>query len=147
MRIESHTASIAARRSRAVTEMLAGRFPPMPMLRSGRVLIVSCLLMSGAVAFSACSSGGSSQAVPSDPVLALGQQIYKANCASCHGQRGGGGIGPKLAGLVAERYPNIADQEAVIANGRGSMPKFGSRLSAEEINAVVRYTRELLGAE
>jgi mono/diheme cytochrome c family protein len=119
----------------------------MSMLRTGRVLLASGVLIVGAVVFSACSSGGSPEAVPSDPVLAVGQQIYKANCASCHGQKGGGGIGPKLAGLVAERYPNIADQEAVIANGRGSMPKFGSRLSTEEINAVVRYTRELLGAE
>ena len=117
------------------------------MLRTGRVILASCLHIVSAGVFSACSSGGSPEAVPSDPVLALGQQIYKANCASCHGQKGGGGIGTKLAGLVAKKYPNIADQEALIANGRGSMPKFGSRLSAEEINAVARYERELLGAE
>jgi mono/diheme cytochrome c family protein len=80
-------------------------------------------------------------------VLAQGQQIYKANCATCHGQAGGGGIGPKLAGLVEKRYPDIADQEAVIINGRSSMPKFGNRLSAEEINAVARYEREALGTK
>jgi mono/diheme cytochrome c family protein len=119
----------------------------MSMLRAGRVLLASCALIGGAAAFSACASGGSSEAVPSDPVLAQGQQIYVANCASCHGQKGGGGIGTKLAGLVAKKYPNIADQEAVIANGRSSMPKFGSRLSPEEINAVARYEREALGVE
>lgn len=119
----------------------------MSMLRTGRVILASCVLIVGAGVFSACSSGGSSEAVPSDPVLAQGQQIYKANCASCHGQKGGGGIGTKLAGLVAKKYPNIADQEAVIANGRSSMPKFGSRLSPEEINAVARYERELLGTD
>jgi cytochrome c oxidase subunit 2 len=118
----------------------------MPMLRSGRVLLASGLLMSAVTMFSACSSGGSSQAVPSDPVLARGQQIYTQNCASCHGQAGGGGLGPKLAGLVAKKYPNIADQEAVIANGRSSMPKFSGRLDAAEINAVARYEREFLGA-
>ena len=63
------------------------------------------------------------------------------------GQAGGGGLGPKLAGLVEKKYPNIADQEAVIANGRSSMPKFGSRLSPAEINAVARYEREVLGAK
>lgn len=119
----------------------------MSMLRSGRVLLASCVLIIGAATFSACASDDSSQAVPSDPVLALGQQIYRANCASCHGQKGGGGIGTKLAGLVAKKYPNIADQEAVIANGRSSMPKFGNRLSAEEITAVARYERELLGTD
>lgn len=119
----------------------------MSMLRTGRVFLASCFLIACASAFSACSTGGSSEAVPSDPVLAQGQQIYKANCASCHGQKGGGGIGTKLAGLVAKKYPNIADQEAVIANGRSSMPKFGSRLSAEEITAVARYERELLGTD
>ncbi len=103
--------------------------------------------MGAATLFAACSSGGSSIAVPSDPVLAQGQQIYTQNCASCHGQKGGGGIGTKLAGLVEKKYPNIADQEAVIANGRSSMPKFGSRLSAAEINAVARYERESLGVE
>ena len=110
-------------------------------------MFASCVLIGAATLFSACASGGSSEAVPSDPVLAQGQQIYRANCASCHGQAGGGGIGPKLAGLVEKRYPDIADQEAVIANGRSSMPKFGSRLSAEEINAVARYEREALGAK
>ncbi|MSW45550.1 MAG: c-type cytochrome [Actinobacteria bacterium] len=119
----------------------------MPMLRSGRVLLASGVLMGAATLFAACSSGGSSIAVPSDPVLAQGQQIYTQNCASCHGQKGGGGIGTKLAGLVEKKYPNIADQEAVIANGRSSMPKFGSRLSAAEINAVARYERESLGVE
>ena len=117
------------------------------MLRSGRVLFATCVLIGAATIFSACSSGGSSEAVPSDPVLAQGQQIYRANCASCHGQAGGGGLGPKLAGLVEKKYPNIADQEAVIANGRSSMPKFGSRLSPAEINAVARYEREVLGAK
>jgi len=116
--------------------------------RSGRVLLASCVLILGASVFSACASGGgSSEAVPSDPVLAQGQQIYKANCATCHGQAGGGGLGPKLAGMVAQKYPDIADQEAVIANGRSSMPKFSQRLSSDEINAVARYEREALGTK
>jgi mono/diheme cytochrome c family protein len=56
-------------------------------------------------------------------------------------------MGPKLAGVVANRYPNIEDQKAVIANGNGSMPKFGGAngLSDEQITAVARYEREVLG--
>jgi mono/diheme cytochrome c family protein len=95
----------------------------------------------------ACSSGSTPIATPSDPVLAEGQSIYNQNCASCHGANGGGGFGKKLAGVVVTKYPNIADQEALIENGKGSMPAFGSKLTAEQITAVTRYTREVLGTE
>jgi mono/diheme cytochrome c family protein len=91
-----------------------------------------------------CSAGG--PPTPNDPVLAQGQQIYTARCASCHGVSGGGGIGPALAGRMTERFPDSADQAALIANGvQGtSMRAFGEVLSASEIEAVVRYTRETL---
>ena len=57
---------------------------------------------------------------------------------------GGGGAGPKLAGRMEDVYPDIADQIAVIANGRGSMPAFGSALTPEQIEAVAKYEREVL---
>ncbi len=95
--------------------------------------------------FALASCGSDDTATPSDPVLAQGQRVYDTNCASCHGRKGDGGLAPKLAGLMTSRYPDIADQEAVIANGRANMPGFAQRLSAEEINAVARYEREFLG--
>lgn len=71
-----------------------------------------------------------------------GQAVYTAECAKCHGARGQGGLGPQLAGgRMAERYPDAADQVAVVARGRGGMPAFGNSLSAEQIAAVVAYTR------
>ena len=115
-------------------------------MRSPRVLAAGLILVIGATAFAACSSDSTPVATPTDPVLAEGQSIYNQNCASCHGANGGGGFGKKLAGVVATKYPNIADQEAIIAGGKGSMPAFGSKLSAEQITAVSRYTRESLGA-
>jgi mono/diheme cytochrome c family protein len=51
-----------------------------------------------------------------------------------------GGFGPTLAGVVVQRYPNIADQVAVVTNGRGSMPSFASSLTPAQITAVVEYT-------
>lgn len=96
----------------------------------------------GATFVAACSSA-QTPATPADPTLAEGQQIYNSNCASCHGAGGGGGYGPKLAGRVADRYPNIADQIAVIANGKNSMPAFGKKLTAEQIDAAAQYTRWL----
>ena len=93
----------------------------------------------------ACSSDGPS--TPDDAVLAQGQQVYNGSCASCHGVDGGGGLGRKLAGQVEEVFPDIEDQIAVVRDGRPgtNMPAFGDRLSPEEIEAVVRYTREHLG--
>jgi len=116
-------------------------------MRAPRVLVASLMLVAGVSLFAACSGGGSSPAAPSDnPVLVEGQQIYSQNCASCHGAAGGGGYGPKLAGVVSTKYPNIDDQIALITNGKGAMPSFSKKLTAEQITAVTRYTREVLGS-
>lgn len=111
------------------------------MLR--RPLALAAVVFAVALGGAACATS-ETPAAPSDPVLAEGQQIYLANCASCHGRGGGGGLGPKLSGVVADRYPNIEDQKAVILNGRGSMPAFKTRFTAEQVEAVARYTRESL---
>lgn len=49
-----------------------------------------------------------------------GTSVYAANCASCHGAAGGGGIGPSLrmAGLTRETVA------AIVRNGKGNMPAF-----------------------
>lgn len=80
-----------------------------------------------------------------DPVLAQGRAVYAGHCASCHGRSGGGGQGPRLNnGAVVENYPDIVDQVAVVADGRGTMPSFAERLTGRQIDAVTRYTREVL---
>ena len=80
-----------------------------------------------------------------DPVLAEGRQIFADNCATCHQPDGSGGRGPRINdGRVVENYPDPADQIELVTNGRGGMPAFGERLGAEQIEAVVRYTREVL---
>jgi mono/diheme cytochrome c family protein len=71
-----------------------------------------------------------------------GGKIYVANCARCHGAHGQGNIGPQLSGgVVVNDFPNVADQVAVVANGRGGMPAFGHTLSAAQIRQVVDFTR------
>lgn len=109
-----------------------------------RAVIVGVVLVVTALVLVACG-GNDSGATPSDPVLAQGQQVYKAHCSTCHGSKGQGGSGMKLAGKVAQSYPDIDDQIAVIENGRSSMPAWKNSLSAEEITAVARYERECLG--
>ncbi len=78
--------------------------------------------------------------------LLTGERIYVAQCASCHGIQGEGGIGTRLGGgAVVENYADIEAQISVITNGRRNMPQFGSSLTASEIESVARYERERLG--
>ncbi|MDG2428931.1 MAG: cytochrome c [Acidimicrobiales bacterium] len=78
-----------------------------------------------------------------DPVLVRGREVWSQACASCHGSDGSGGRGPSLLSVV-DRYPSSLEQVRLVSSGRGSMPGFGSRYSMEELDAVVRYTREVL---
>jgi len=45
---------------------------------------------------------------------------------------------------VEERFPAFADQVGLVADGRGSMPGFSGRYDPDDLEAVVRYTREVL---
>jgi mono/diheme cytochrome c family protein len=99
----------------------------------------------------AAGCAGESPEVPvgsdgrADAVLLQGRDIFSTRCATCHGADGGGGQGPKLNdGRVAESYPDIAAQIAVVTGGLNGMPSFSNLLGEEEIEAVVRYTREVL---
>ena len=64
----------------------------------------------------------------SDP----GQAVYAANCASCHGASGNGGIGPSLrrAGLTRDTLT------AITLHGKGTMPAFPN-LQGKELSALV----------
>jgi mono/diheme cytochrome c family protein len=109
---------------------------------------IGALVVAVALLFTACSSEDTptlSGEQADDAELVLGQQVYADDCARCHGDAGGGGAGPKLAdGNVVDHFPDPAAQAEVIRDGRGSMPAWGSKLTPEEIDAVVRYTREVL---
>lgn len=101
------------------------------------------------LALGACA--GESPEVPLGPdgqpdaELSLGRDVYSRRCANCHGSSGGGGTGPKLSdGDVLEAYPDPAEQRLIIAEGRNAMPAFSGSLSSAELDAVVRYTREVL---
>ena len=74
--------------------------------------------------------------------LVVGEQVFAANCSTCHGAHGEGAVGPRLSGgAVVRRYPDKADQIAVVTNGRAGMPAWKGRLTPAQIAAVVEYTR------
>jgi mono/diheme cytochrome c family protein len=107
------------------------------------VNVVEILAVIGAVAFVillfANNPGGGAGSG------SVGAQLFAANCASCHGADGSGGVGPQLSGGRALRdFPNEADQITFVANGRGIMPGFATALSPAQLKAVVGYTRTAL---
>jgi mono/diheme cytochrome c family protein len=98
-----------------------------------------------ALVATACSIGGPPGVPDGDPVLMRGRAIYASMCASCHGADGGGGRGPALnGGRLLANFPDPEGQAQIIREGRNAMPRFDGRLSEEEIDAVVRYSREVI---
>lgn len=77
-----------------------------------------------------------------DEELILGSDIYRASCARCHGADGGGGIGRSLRGV--DQRLTVDEQIDVVLNGRNQMPRFSQTLTESDIEAVVRYQREIL---
>jgi mono/diheme cytochrome c family protein len=73
------------------------------------------------------------------PDTALGADLFRANCAGCHGAGGEGGIGPALAGGLA-RFGSLEEVTRFVSTGvPGRMPGFETRLDPDQVNAVVQY--------
>ena len=113
----------------------------------GRVVVVVGL----ATILTVACTGEAAPEVPTgsggtaDPVLVEGRVVWQSNCSRCHGGAGGGGAGPGLQGpWLDDRQPDRDTMVAVINEGRGAMPRFGGSLTPAEVEAVVRYIREVL---
>ncbi len=105
------------------------------------------MTLAGAAAvlgLAACVGADTPEVTNGDPQLEQGRSLYISNCASCHGGAGGGGRGTKLADGAVVASLTEEEHIAVVTDGRNAMPAFGARLTAEEIEAVVAYTREVL---
>lgn len=66
---------------------------------------------------------------------AAAEEVYKSNCASCHGADLSGGAGPELTNVGSElSAEEIAD---VIENGKGSMP--GGLVSGDDVDLLANW--------
>src|SRR5436305_2351119 len=106
-----------------------------------------------------------SSAAPVLTPLQQGAQVFAKNCSTCHGTKGEGGVGPKLAAGEAKlTFPNEADHIAWVQTGSaphkgqpygdparaggqhvaktGGMPPFKGTLSDAEIKNVVTFERD-----
>jgi mono/diheme cytochrome c family protein len=71
--------------------------------------------------------------------LAAGAEVYQRHCAVCHGATGAGRVGPNIV-MVWERL-TVDEERDVIVSGRRAMPAFSQTLDADQIEAVIAYTR------
>jgi len=83
--------------------------------------------------------------INSQPLSVKGPEIYQELCAQCHGPKGEGGVGPALSD---PKFQDANSDQAIydtINNGHSatSMIAWGEILSAEQIQQLVIYIREL----
>ncbi len=78
-----------------------------------------------------------------DATLALGSQVYAANCVSCHGEDGNGAIPQAPAFTDVEFISRYSASQFFksVSGGKGIMPAWQSRLSDAERWASVEYAR------
>jgi mono/diheme cytochrome c family protein len=113
-------------------------------------LVATAAVVAGLAA--ACGGGGSSTGSPlptgaqaHDATLLAGRKVFSAECATCHGSSGQGGVGPTFNdGRLRRDFPSPSDQVALVSQGKGAMPAFAGVLTARQLAEVVAYERQVL---
>jgi mono/diheme cytochrome c family protein len=77
--------------------------------------------------------------------IAEGQVLYKKfNCYACHGQAGGGGMGPNLTDETWQTGDGSdASLQVQIKEGKGAMPPFKSLLNDDQVWKLIAFVRSL----
>lgn len=96
-------------------------------------------------------AGASESPVPLDDpaTVEAGKALFtgKLGCYGCHGQAGGGGMGPSLIDDTWVYGSDAATIHETLVNGRpNGMPKFGEAATDEELWQVVAFVRSLSAA-
>ncbi len=80
--------------------------------------------------------------------LAIGQSIFNSSCASCHGPKGEGGVGPMLTDEEWIHGGTITDVFTTIRDGvpEKGMIAWESQLSAKNIQQVASYILQMEGS-
>jgi cytochrome c oxidase cbb3-type subunit 3 len=78
--------------------------------------------------------------------LQIGQDLYKANCASCHGQKGEGLVGPNLTDEYWLYGGKVNDVFKTIKYGTNKgMPAWQKQLNPLQIQQIASYIHTLKG--
>jgi mono/diheme cytochrome c family protein len=123
-----------------------------PLLRASS--IAALIFVAPAVTLPLAAAEVASSTVPA-PVLSpgrafseqTGESLYKNVCQGCHMADGKGANGAgRFPSLASD--PNLATGHyavAIVVNGSRAMPPFGTRMSNDQIAAVVNYVRTHFG--
>jgi cytochrome c6 len=112
---------------------LSNRKPPLV----GAWMTVAVLVIAITIAASPAAGQGST----------AGGDVYKAKCATCHGQDGSGntpvGKSLQVADLRSAAVQSKSDAELTqsVTEGKGNMPAFKGNITDDEIHAVVTFVR------
>jgi len=80
-----------------------------------------------------------------------GKKLYQRDCQSCHGPDGAGNAQlakalqvtiPPITGATLKQK-DVTEMLHIIADGKGKMPGFAKKLSAEEQGQVLEYMKTL----
>ena len=77
--------------------------------------------------------------------MELGKQVVDGVCATCHGDRLQGGVGPKIAGSAL--FQDERGMRDVIRNGIRTMPAIGKTWNAQMLNATIAYLKSTTSAQ
>ncbi len=89
-------------------------------------------------------AAASAQTSPADVTLTA-NPVFQKNCVRCHGDNAQGRFmhGPSLISNKKIQIATPDDLHNIIANGKGHMPKFGSKLTPEEIDTLAHEVKAL----
>jgi len=78
------------------------------------------------------------------PAEEMGRALFSSNCAPCHGENGGGGIGPNLRANTFVQSKNDTDLINFVLEGRQgtAMDGFEGILGSEEISNIITLIRK-----
>ncbi|MCA9839990.1 MAG: c-type cytochrome [Trueperaceae bacterium] len=112
-------------------------------------LVIFVLLVAGALVYASWSNTRQSKVIDAgnSEQITLGQEIYNANCALCHGETGTGYAqetipAPALNGSMHAWHHSDDQILALIRQGGNVMPAVGKDWSDEEVEAVWAYVKQ-----
>ncbi len=85
------------------------------------------------------------EALAAEEASSPGEPVYDERCAVCHGEVGGGGVGPALSTEeFGRKFSLDKDLLDIIRGGRGGMPAYdNSKIGDQEMADLVSYIRSL----
>jgi mono/diheme cytochrome c family protein len=76
------------------------------------------------------------------------EALYKSKCQVCHGADGKGSPAGQKLGVRDFHSPEVAKESdaeliTITKDGKGKMPKFGGKLTDDQIKQLIKYIRSL----